>query len=292
MSIGYACLTVGVPGTELKSCIMKNASESRLMDLIAYNLTSLEHILDYNVRNGIQLFRISSDLIPFGSSPVNTLPWWEVFEKRFLRLGRMISECGIRVSMHPGQYTVLNSPNTEVVMRAVQDLTYHCRVLDSLFVGSSHKIILHIGGVYQNKEQSLQRFIESYHLLSRQIKDRLVLENDDKSYHIKDVLKIAAAVGAPVIFDNLHHKVNPCDEKDELHLINLCGQTWKEKDGVQKIHYSQQHPGKKPGSHSDTIDEEEFFTFYQSLQRKDIDIMLEVKDKNLSAVKCIHRITQ
>lgn len=291
MSIGYACLTVGVPGTDFKSCIMKNATENRLMGIITYNLASLERILDYNALSGIQLFRISSDLIPFGSSPVNNLPWWEIFEEQFRLLGQKIAAYGMRVSMHPGQYTVLNSPNTEVVLRAVQDLSYHCRILNSLQVGISHKIILHIGGMYQDKRQSMQRFIESYHLLSQQIKDRLVVENDDKSYHILDVLEIAAKVHVPVIFDNLHHKVNPCDkEEDEFHWINVCGQTWKAEDGPQKIHYSQQHPEKKPGSHSDTIDEEEFFAFYHKLNRKDIDIMLEVKDKNLSAIKCIRRI--
>jgi UV DNA damage endonuclease len=115
MRIGYACLTVGVPATEIKSCRIKNADENRLYEITDNNLKSLEHMLEYNIDNDITLYRISSDIIPFGSSPVNTLQWWDVFERQFNKLSDIIYKHNIRVSMHPGQYTVLNSPNTEVV---------------------------------------------------------------------------------------------------------------------------------------------------------------------------------
>jgi UV DNA damage endonuclease len=69
--------------------------------------------------------------------------------------------------------------------------------------------------------------------------------------------------------------------------INECRKTWLAKDGTQKVHYSQQAQGKKAGSHSESIKVEEFLDFYKSLGRDDLDIMLEVKDKNLSAVRCI-----
>ncbi len=69
MSIGYACLTVGVPGTKLRSCTLKNSAPDVLTYLIQSNLTALDKILDYNIQNGIKLFRVSSDIIPFGSHP-------------------------------------------------------------------------------------------------------------------------------------------------------------------------------------------------------------------------------
>ena len=75
MSIGYACLAVALPGSEIKSCTLKNATEERLYDLIAHNLNALETMVNYNLRNGIRLYRISSDLIPFGSSVALELPW-------------------------------------------------------------------------------------------------------------------------------------------------------------------------------------------------------------------------
>lgn len=293
MSIGYACLTLGVLNANLKSCTAKNATEENLLDIILHNLNSLENMIEYNIRNDIKLFRISSDLIPFGSSPLNKLTWWEIFSERFSEIGRKIKENNIRVSMHPGQYTVLNSPNSDVVKRAVEDLNYHARVLECLDVGAEHKIILHIGGIYNDKEQAIQRFADNYMHLSDSIKQRLVIENDDKLYNINDVLEIGKKLNIPVVFDNLHNEINfYSKEISESNWINQCKSTWKENDGCQKIHYSQQDPLKKTGSHSSTIKINKFIEFYKSLEREDIDIMLEVKDKNLSAVKCINSLTK
>ncbi|OCA98428.1 UV DNA damage repair endonuclease UvsE [Clostridium beijerinckii] len=293
MSIGYACLTIGVPDANLKSCTAKSLTEEKLLEIISYNLKSLNNIIDYNIENDIKLFRISSDLIPFGSSHLNQLSWWNMFSQEFAEIGRKIKDNDIRVSMHPGQYTVLNSPNDDVVKRAVEDLNYHVKVLDNLGVGENHKIILHIGGVYNDKEEAINRFVNNYKRLDDQVKQRLVIENDDKSYNINDVLKIGKELNIPVIFDNLHNEINCYDrEKSDSFWISECNKTWKEKDGKQKIHYSQQDPLKKAGSHSNTIKINKFIEFYERIKGQDIDIMLEVKDKNLSAVKCINSITQ
>ena len=291
MRIGYACVAVDVPNTGMKSCIMKNANESRLMELISHNLSSLDHILDYNIKNNIRLFRISSGLIPFGSSPVNSIPWWDIYQTKLLELGQKIINNKIRVSMHPGQYTIINSPKEEVVIRAMDDLSYHAKVLDSLGVGTEHKIILHIGGVYNDKKAAMLRFITNFNYLADSIRDRIVLENDDKLFHIGDVLEIGACLASPVVFDNLHNEINPADRhKNEVLLINECRKTWKEGDGLQKIHYSQQAPNKQPGSHSESILVDKFLDFCKSLGREDIDIMLEVKDKNISAINCIRSL--
>lgn len=80
--------------------------------------------------------------------------------------------------MHPGQYTVLNSPKEDTVIKAIQDLTYHSKFLDSLNLPSSHKIIIHIGGIYDSKINSTNRFIENYKKLPETVKRRLIIEND------------------------------------------------------------------------------------------------------------------
>ncbi len=287
--IGYACLAVGVLGTGQKTVKQQNATDEKLVEIIGKNLDSLDKILDYNQENDIRLFRISSDLIPFGSSPVNRLLWWDIFKDIFLALGEKIKRQQTRVSMHPGQYTLLNSTREEVVERAITDLTYHGRVLEAMGLDEAHKIILHIGGAYGNKQEAADRFISKYHELDPEIKKRLVIENDDRSFTVEDVLEISVETGAPVVFDNLHHQVNPPDtEKSVLEWITACKQTWKLQDGPQKIHYSQQDLSKRPGAHSSTIRIREFLNFHKQLGSEDPDIMLEVKDKNLSAVKCIN----
>lgn len=292
MSIGYACKTVGVPNTDMKSCTLKNASSEKLTELSKYNINALSNIIDYNIENNIKLFRISSDIIPFGSSEINKVKWWEIFSEELNSIGQKIKKSNMRVSVHPGQYTVLNSNNKEVVQRAIDDLIYHIRILDSLGLSSEHKMVLHIGGAYENKEISIKRFMENYKLLDDNVKNRLVIENDDKIYNIEEVLEIGIMLNIPVIFDNLHNKINPSNQNmDEGYWIAQCKTTWKNEDGNQKIHYSQQAENKKTGSHSDFIRINEFMKFYENLHGRDIDIMLEVKDKNLSCVKCINCTT-
>lgn len=288
MSIGYACLIVGIPGTKMSRVMKKNATPEKLTEVTLANLQAFEKMIDYNIENDIHLFRISSDIIPFGSSPVNQLPWWEIFQEHFERIGNKIKNSKMRVSFHPGQYTVLNSPNEETVARAIEDLRYHTKVLECLGLNQEHKIVLHIGGVYEDKKEASLRFIERYQQLDEAIKQRLIIENDDRLYNIQDVLWIAQKTGAPVVYDNLHHNVNPGPDKgtDEK-WITEASKTWKKEDGKQKIHYSQQALDKRLGAHTATTYLEPFLEFYHQLPDKEIDIMLEVKDKNLSAVKCI-----
>jgi UV DNA damage endonuclease len=291
MYIGYACLSIEPSLPKYKSCILKNATPEKLIDLIGHNLSVLEKQLEYNVKNHIKLFRMTSDLIPFGSSEINNIQWESFFKEQWDRLSRLIDHSGMRVSMHPGQYSVLNSPNEDVVYNTILDLTYHQRVLDALQTSNQSKIILHIGGVYNEKEVAMERFVANFKKLDRKIKNRIAIENDDKSYTVEDVLGISSQTGTPVVFDTLHHEVNPPQsQKDLYEWMDLCRVTWKKQDGVQKIHYSQQAKGKNPGAHSDTIYIEEFLEFYKGMPDLGRDMMLEVKDKNLSAIKCMNLV--
>ncbi|WP_277631339.1 UV DNA damage repair endonuclease UvsE [Atopococcus tabaci] len=289
MSIGYACLVIGVPETNMRSVIKKNATEDKLMEVIRHNLHSFEKMVDYNIEEGVGLYRISSDLIPFGSSPVNGLRWWELFREDFERIGQKINQSGMRVSFHPGQYTVLNSPSEDVVERAIEDLRYHNLMLECLGVGYEHKMVLHVGGIYGDKEAASQQFVENFKRLDEPIQRRLIIENDDRLYTVEEVLEMAHQTGSPVVYDNLHHAANPTDDPhDDVYWIRETRKTWKEGDGRQKVHYSQQADDKRVGAHTDTIYLDPFLEYFDKLEDKDIDIMLEVKDKNLSTIKCIN----
>jgi len=82
---------------------LANATPERIREVTAINLDALEAILRWNLDNGIEVFRISSNTIPFGSHPVNTVRWWEEFGPRLAELGRLMH--GMSISTHPGQYT-------------------------------------------------------------------------------------------------------------------------------------------------------------------------------------------
>jgi len=99
---------------------------------------------------------------------------------------------------------------------------------------------------------------------------------------LQDVLTISEQTGSPAIFDNLHHGVRfPIDDTSLSDYIQASGRICRPADGRQKIHYSQQAPGKKASAHSETIAIRPFIGFLEQLPPdQPIDIMLEVKDKN------------
>jgi len=290
MKIGYSCKVLGVPGTENHKCVLKFASDEHLMKLIDANLEALLNIIEYNHENGIELFRICSDLIPFGSHPVNDIKWWEVFKEKFDIIGDKIKKYGLRVSMHPGPYTRITSLKDDVTERAIEDLVYHNRVLDSLNTASSCKIIHHIGGgSLDKKSESRELFVENFKKIDDKIKSRIILENDAKVFNAEDVIEIALKCGVPVVIDVLHHSINHPVKGDIYYWLKEAAKTWRKEDGVPKIHYSDQNVLKIVGAHSDSINTDKFLDFYNSLAQ-DIDIMLEVKNKNISAIKCINLI--
>ena len=289
MAIGYACVHIGSELTKLSTLRLANATPENIRRVIRTNLQALAAMMRYNADHEIKLFRISSDIIPLASHPAMQVDWRSEYRETLASIGGMIRRHEIRVSMHPGQYTVLNSPGDDVVQNAVADLRYHCAFLDALGCDAANKVIVHVGGVYGDKTQAIRRFIKNYALLDDCIKTRLAVENDDRSYTAGDVLSIAEQTGLPVVFDVFHHILNDTGGSLSVYdWIDRCGKTWGAKDGRQKIHYSQTNPNARSrGAHSETINLNEFLAFYHNLHHKDVDVMLEVKDKNLSAVKCI-----
>lgn len=284
--IGYACMNLDTSPSSFRTCRIQNLSEDLHRELIFHNLGVLEAMIDYNVLHEVKRYRISSSLIPFASSKACTLDWRREFRGRLEQIGEKIRSAGIYISVHPGQYTVLNSPKSEVVRASVREVEYHADLLRYLQADESGKIILHVGGEYRDKESAMRRFVENYQQLPSEIKKCLTIENDDKIFSVEDVLRISQMTGTPVIYDNLHHQVLPSmGGFSECEILEKVLATWVNK-GRPKMHYSQQAPEKSPGSHSSTIDLTKFAEDYQKSYRHfDIDIMLEVKDKNRSFKK-------
>lgn len=189
--------------------------------------------------------------------------------------------------MHPGQYTLINTPDEDVLSRSISDLAWHAQFLDALDMPLSSKIVLHVGGIYGDKAEAMRRFVLRYRSLNNEIRRRLVIENDERLYTIDDVLQIYNQTGVPIVFDNLHHDtLCPNASRNHADILSDCVKTWQAQDGRPKIHYSQQAPGKKPGAHADFVSSEAFLVYYRDIHGEAFDIMIEGKDKNLSTVKC------
>lgn len=286
MKIGYPCLNLSLECRSSRTFRLKNYSIPRLKSTIKNNLECLQKILKYNYKHGFMFFRITSDLIPFASHKVMNFQWQEKFKENFIKVGEYIKKNQMRITMHPGQYTVLNSTDDGVFRRSLKEIEYHIQVLDLMKLDSTAKVQVHIGGVYGNKEESLNRFIFRYNKYDEMIKNRLVIENDDKSYNLRDCLKIHEKTGIPVIFDRYHHQCNNSGDSISSAFEKFT-KTWTRKDGIPIIHYSDEHPTKGKPSHSEHINLSEFEQFIEETQKYDFDIMLEVKDKERSALKAI-----
>ncbi|MCL5094050.1 MAG: UV DNA damage repair endonuclease UvsE [Patescibacteria group bacterium] len=282
--LGYVGINTLLPSPN-KTFRLANYTEDKMLQVARSNLKSLSHILEWNKLKNIKVFRITSDLIPFGSHPLNSGIWQKELKKEFKEIGKFIKEEEMAVSMHPGQFTVLNTPDKENYKKALADLDYHSKVLESFGLDKSHRIIIHGGGTYGNKTESEAILIERIQNLPKEIKDRLALENNEKSFNAQDILEICQVAEVPAVFDLFHHQIFPSfknrSEKDVIKIFEL---TWPRSER-QKIHYSQAAPAKPKGAHSETLNPFVFSKFYEEIKDLDIDIILEVKDKEQSILK-------
>lgn len=286
MKIGYPCISRSIGCKSDRTFRIKNYSDERLKEIVENNLACLIKILKFNVRKELLFFRITSDLVPFASHPVCKFPWQIYFGDTFRKIGNFIKKNKIRISMHPDQFIVLNSKKKEVLENSVRELKYHSDVMEAMKLDKSHKIQIHVGGVYGDKKESTKRFIERYYDLDEKIKKRLVIENDDRSYTVSDCLLVNKATGIPVLFDYFHHQLN--SKKEDLsETLGLISDTWKRIHGIPMVDYSSQGPKKRPKSHAEKIDIVDFESFISRSKPYDIDIMLEIKDKEKSAMKAL-----
>jgi UV DNA damage endonuclease len=283
MRIGYPCINRSIGCTPSSTFRLASYSDERLRETIERNLTCLKKILWYNADHGMLFFRITSDLIPFASHPVCTFPWQKHFADEFLSIGEYIQEHRFRISMHPDQFVLLNAPDQGVRERSIADLTCQAGILDLMELNSTAKLQIHAGGMYGDKIASMERFVSNYQQLDDSIKSRLVVENDERFYTISDCMTLHERTGMPVLFDVFHHSLNNNGEKTR-DLLAPLSTTWKKHDGIPMADYSSQQPGKRAGAHAESIDPEDFMFFLKSTDPFDMDIMLEIKDKEKSAL--------
>ena len=288
MKIGYPCINYSIGKKTVSTFRLASYSEERLIQCINYNLTTLIEILEFNIDNNLMFFRISSDIIPFASHAICKFDWKNYFQSDFIKIGQLIKKHNIRISMHPDQFVLINAKNQDIVAKSIKELEYHTDLLDLMELDYSAKVQIHIGGIYGDKEKSKQQFIANYkNLLTEEIKKRLVIENDDHLYNLKDCIEVYEYTKIPIIFDVFHHICfnSNLSVNDAL---QRASSTWNHnKDGIMMIDYSNQEPNQRKGKHSKALDIKEFENFILSVYNCDFDVMLELKDKEKSAMNAI-----
>lgn len=287
MRLGYACMN-----TELKTVFRtlrlataEKEGTGKIKELTIQNMETTLEVIRWNLEQGILFYRASSSIVPLSTHPINDWRWWE--DEDFLAIAseirRLVNEHGMRVSVHPGQYTVLNSPKAEVVRKSIEDLEYHDKLIQLL---GGTDIILHTGGAYGDKETAKRRFAENYLALSDSIRQRLRLENDDKTFTLRDVLDVHAMCKVPICFDIHHHNCNNDGKPVDFSEIMA---TW-EGSGRPKIHISTGREGFTDLRHHDLISEEDFSELLKLVEGYEVDIMFEAKLKEQAVLPFLHKL--
>lgn len=286
MKIGYPCINLSLDCRASKGFRLASYTEEGLVETVAGNLDCLERMLEYNIKHKLLYFRISSGLVPFASHPVCSYNWQKHFSKRFVQLGKFMKAGNFRITMHPDQFIVINSPDSDVFKRSVAELRYHAQVLDLLKLDTTARIQIHVGGAYGDKPTAMKRFVKRYKGLDDAIGRRLVIENDHRSYSLADCMKIHNETGVPVAFDSFHHQLLNYSES-VVDAFRMFSPTWSEETGMPLVDYSYQQPGAPRGRHASSANLGDFKIFIDKTIDFDFDIMLEIGDKEQSAVKAV-----
>jgi len=265
---------------------------------LSVSLDRLEAILGYLEDNRIGLYRMATALAPYASHPdhpeFRAQP--RLCAERLARVGARAAAAGIRLSTHPGQYTVLNSTDERVAALAAEELEVQAEILDGMGLGPEAIVVLHVGGAAGGTAAAMDRFARGFERLSDAARNRLVVENDDRAFGLADVLALAGRIGRPVVWDVLHHHCHDPERIPDAEALALAAGTWP--PGVRpKVHFSSPRtaverrdrgaPALPPlRAHADLVDPIAFEHFLTgTVAGRDVDVMLECKAKDLALLR-------
>ena len=301
MRMGFAVKVLGRPG--LKS---NDARKWRSGPHLRVSIGYLREVFAYLDKKDIRMYRMSSDVAPYVTHPDMPQFHGQIREcaDDLRDLGRMAREIGLRLSFHPSQFVVLNSPDDSLNDKGIADLVAQAEILDLMEQGPEAVLVIHAGGTYGDRDSGRKRWAATYRRLPEPARRRLVLENDDVRYSAADVLAIHEDVGVPLIFDNQHFW---CNNPEGLALAPTLARflrTWP--SGVRpKVHFSSprtemrevarkdKETGKPKAvllppiwtGHADFAHPWEFITQLRLVPGLVFDLMLEAKAKDLALLR-------
>ncbi|GGD99364.1 hypothetical protein GCM10011390_17710 [Aureimonas endophytica] len=278
------------------------ASDPHLKVSLGY----LDQILDHLDRHDIRMYRMSSDIAPYATHP--DMPQFHAMVKEsaaeLAAFGRKAKQLDIRLSFHPSQFVVLNSPDPDLVAKSAWDLASQAEMLDLMELGPEAVLVIHVGGTYGDVPASRERWARTWPTLPEPVRRRLVLEHDDLRFSAEDVLWIHERTGVRLIFDYQHFWCLNPERADLRQTLERVLATWPE--GQQpKLHFSSPrtelreqvridkatkkkktvHVAPVFTGHADFCNPFEFATFMRVAEGLDFDVMLEAKAKDLALLR-------
>ena len=292
LRLGLCCQFVSEPikfRTTTATALLKLARTERLRrlsELCFANAEALLASLRYCAAHGIGAFRINSQILPIKTHPdagyaVTDLLDAARISKAFRDCGAFARAHGLRLSFHPDQFVVLNSPNPSTLSRSLAELDYQAEVAE--WVGAD-TINLHGGGAYGDKPTALRALVQNIERLPAPVRSRLTLENDDKIYTPRDLLPVCEATSTPLVYDVHHHRCL-ADGLNVEEATERATATWRGHEPL--FHLSSPlagWSGAKPERHHDYIVPSDFPTAWK---RRGLTVEVEAKAKELPVLKLL-----
>ena len=186
----------------------RDVAEQKLWDIMVQNLKSTQLLVDRvgSLDENLRMVRLSSDLLP-----VYTQRDWSYFwrrndvvdycSKHFSSIGDSARRNNVRLSFHPGQFTVLASDNPNIVDRSIEEFEYHANMAEWMGYGKTFqdfKINVHISG-----RAGPKGIRSAYKRLSTVARNCITIENEENSWGLNDCLSISDII--PIVLDIHHH---------------------------------------------------------------------------------------
>lgn len=271
--------------------IKKLAGIDKIKKLVIKNLIDGFKLIEWNHKHGIKVMRLSSEIFPHKTNPRIRGYSYNFSIPYLKKLGELARKLNHRITFHPGQFNVIGTPDEKIFNQTLKELKHHADILDFMGMGKDSVMVIHGGGLYGDKDKTIKRWIENFHRLPENVKNRLVLENCEKCYNIEDCLDISNKVNIPVVFDTHHYEcyniLHPENnlKKASLYIIAIL-ETWKKRDIRPKFHVSEQAKDCRVGKHSDYIENiPEYLLEIPNKYNVEIDIMIEAKMKEKAILK-------
>ncbi len=272
------------------SGLSRTAQKEKLAGICRENASSLMQALIFCHENAIGSFRINSQILPMKTHPeagydIEALPDSDRIIQQFKACGDFARKQHIRTTFHPDQFIVLSSPDPGVVERSIADLEYHAQVAQWV---NADVINIHAGGVYGDRRAALQRLAKVVDSLSEPLRQRLTLENDDRSYSPADLIDFCMQMQMGLVYDVHHHRCL----KDGLSVEDAtqrCAGTW----GREPLfHISSPRNGWQAQDihqHHDYIDINDVPESWYGME---ITVEVEAKAKELAVLKLMKEMSR
>ena len=295
-NIGYCCINISINSNRSKKDqisvnrgMVKKTFESKglkyVSELAIKNIDDFKKILDWNLKNKIYVYRMSSDMFPcLGFYRIKDLPDYELIRRKLKDCGGFAKSNSFRLSFHPSHFCIISSENQRVIDNAIDELNKHAEIMDLMGLEQStyYPINIHVGTTQPTREEAAQKFCQNFKLLSESCQKRLTIENDDSpnQYSVKMLYDwIHLPLGIPIVFDQHHFNYGPQDQTME-EALKLAHSTWTTRclTHMSSSKVIEDIKGVKT-AHADYI--------YEEIQTfgLDFDVEIEAKAKDLAVFR-------